>query len=140
MVGTGVLYFLPDNLNLNQLQSNSNFNLAHCFNSNDADSPYSDLHLCPYIENEEFFQNLGNDKLSFVSMNVRSISGKWNEICNFLCNGDNYNTVDFVTLQEIWNVPPDVTFTAEGYHPLIYKTRDKFGLSANIGGGGRNYD
>ena len=41
-----------------------------------------------------------------------------------------------MSLQEVWNVPPNVYFTANGYHPLVYNTRDPKGLSPNIGGVG----
>ena len=42
----------------------------------------------------------------------------------------------FLALQEIWNVPPNCNFTANGYHPLVYKIRDNSGLNPNAGGVG----
>ena len=71
-----------------------------------------------------------------MSLNVRSISNKINEIANFLFNPYGEKLLDCLALQEIWNVPAGVEFSIEGFHPLIYKTRDSIGLSANAGGGG----
>ena len=72
---------------------------------------------------------------SLLSVNVRSISGKINELANFLGGNEGGNFIDCVAIQEIWNVPPGVQYTVDGYHPLFYKIREKSGLNANSGGG-----
>ena len=115
------------------MHTNTMFNLAHCLNNDYNDSPYSHDHFCPYIDSEQFYSKLGPNKMSIVSMNVRSIINKWNDICNFL--GNSNFQIDFLTVQEIWNIPPNYDTTIDGYHPLVFKTRDNSGLSANIGGG-----
>ena len=133
---SGMCCILPEQVDLDQLQNDLIYNLTKCFDSDDDDSPFEVSHDCPYKSSEEFYSDLGKNKISLVSVNTRSISGKWNEVCNFLGGDSQGNLIDFMSLQEVWNVPPNVCFTANGYHPLVYNTRDLKGLSPNIGGGG----
>ena len=133
---SGVCYILPEQVDLDQLQNDTVYNLTKLFESDDDDSPFNASHDCPYKSSEEFYKCLGTNKISYVSVNVRSISGKWDEICNFLGGDSQGNPIDFLSLQEVWNIPPNVCFTANGYHPLVYNTRDPKGLSPNIGGSG----
>ena len=39
-----------------------------------------------------------------------------------------------IALQEIWNVPQNLEFILENYHPLHFRIRDKQGLNNNAGG------
>ena len=92
-------------------------------------------HQCPYMCSDDFYKTVTNGKLSMVSINIRSLSGKINELANFLNNPYCDKLVDCMALQEIWNVPPGVEYHIDGFHPLLYRTRDSTGLSANAGGG-----
>ena len=74
-------------------------------------------------------------KFLLVSLNVRSIGNKINEIAIFLHNPYGDKLIYCLAIQEIWNAPVGVEFSIDGFHPLIYKTRDSKGLSSNIGGG-----
>ena len=88
------------------------------------------------MSNSDFQKLLNKDEFASLSINIRSLPGKIDELSSFLYNPNNDLSPDFIALQEIWNVPSGVSFHIEGFHPLIYKIRDKSGLSANIGGGG----
>ena len=80
---------------------------------------------------------MNTNKFSLVSLNIRSIGNKINELANFLHNPYSDKLLDCLAIQEIWNVPAGVEYSIDGFHPLICKTRDLKGLSGNIGGGGR---
>ena len=64
--------------------------MVSLFENLDDDSPPILSHLCPYVSAEVFLKKLNKDSISMVSMNVRSLSGKRSELCNFLgSNNDN---------------------------------------------------
>ena len=120
---------------MDQLLSNSNYNLKNCWDSDTNDSPYTNLHNCPYIDSQDFSELLAENTFSIVSTNVRSIQNKWGEICNFIGETNKTGNIDIFSVQEVWNVPPNCNFKIEGYHPLVYNIRDKLGLNPNAGGG-----
>ena len=123
---------------IDQLQGNWKYNLQSIFDNDDNDSPFYNIKNSPYYESENFFNFLGEGKFSIISMNVRSLPGKWDKICNFLGDGiSKGKKADFITFQEIWNIPPNTNCKIDGYHSLLYKTRDPTGLNANSRGGGR---
>ena len=92
-------------------------------------------HNCPYLSSDEFYNSTSEGKFSIVSLNIRSINGKISEVSNFLHNPHSDKLIDILALQEIWNVPPGVEYNIVGFHPLLFKTRDSSGHSANAGGG-----
>ena len=134
-VGTGTLYILPEDIGIDFVQSDPKYDLKSIFQDDDFDTPYDFLHDCPYKASEDFYNELRPWYLSLVSMNVRFLSSKWNEVCNFLGGNSDGKLIDFLTIQEVWNVPPNESYKPNGYHKLMYKTRDSTGLNANIGGG-----
>ena len=76
-----------------------------------------------------------HDDFSIVSINIRSLTGKMNELGNFLHNPYDSVKIDCLTIQEIWNVPNGVQYNINGYHPLLYKIRNNNGLNSKAGGG-----
>ena len=73
----------------------------------------------PYISGDDFYKKLSPNKFSLLSVNVRSIAGKINELANFLGGSERGNLVDCVAIQEIWIVPQGVEYTFDGYHPIF---------------------
>ena len=80
---------------------------------------------------------LSPGKFSLVSLNVRSLKNKFEDITSFIheCNTPDNSSLSVLALQEIWNVPNPDYFNIDGYSPLAYKIRDPTGNSPNIGGG-----
>ena len=100
-------------------------------NGDDDDFSILNDHDCPYLTNDQFSDSLKSDLFTVVSINIRSLPGKINELSNFLHNSNNNIVPTCVAIQEVWNVPAGVQFNIEGYHPFIYNIRDKSGLSSN---------
>ena len=130
----GGLNILPNMIGIDQIQGESEYNLMNSF-IGDEDSIFPPNLNSPYVSSDDFYKKLSPNVFSLLSVNVRSISGKINELANFLGGNEQGNLIDCVAIQEIWNVPPGVQYTVDGYHPLFYKIRDKSGLNANSGGG-----
>ena len=105
------------------------------------DDIYSSItHSCRYFEPDELHDKLlatNNDTLSYYSHNIRSLPGHWNDLRELLSSlHENCNfKFSIIALQEIWNVPTNVSYNLPGYHDLCYKIRDKTGLNSNAGGG-----
>ena len=95
----GAPYTLPNDLTLDQLLSNSNYNLKNCWDSDTNDSPYTNLHNCPYIDSQDFSKLLSDNTFSIVSTNVRSIQNKWGEICNFIGETNKTGNIDIFSAQ-----------------------------------------
>ena len=55
-----------------------------------------------------------HDDFSIVSINIRSLTGKINELGNFLHNPHDTVKVDCLTIQEILNVPNGVQYNING--------------------------
>ena len=116
-----------DNINIQGEQDNNLFNFQ------------SQGHLCKYYEIEDFQNKIKDSNKSFstLSLNVRSLKGKWAEF-NELISELNFDQFKFsvIGIQEVWSLPPAFNTEIKGYKPLIYKLRssepDK---TRNIGGG-----
>ena len=80
-------------------------------------------------------QNFKNETFSILSLNIRSLSGKFNELKSFLASAFGTFKPNIICLQEIWNVGPYDNFDIDGYHPLNFKIRNVDGLNSNAGGG-----
>ena len=96
------------------------------------------VHECSYYETdefrEEFVQNMC--KFSSLSLNIRSLPGKWSEFRDYISdlNGNDFK-FSVIAIQEVWNVPKGVCFELDGYKPLEFRIRDPSGLNGNAGGG-----
>ena len=75
-------------------------------------------------------------QISFFSLNIRSLPNKFAEFQNMLqsLNKDNFKFT-VLALNEIWNVPKNISFDIPGYSPLHYNIRDKTGQNSKAGGG-----
>ena len=133
-----------NNIGLDHIYGNNIFNFKHTFSNNSDDSDdnisiYNRVgHSCDYFEIEQFstkFQNT-EKQISFYSQNICSLPGKWNNFYD-LIQQLNSNKFKFsvIALTEIWNVPPDITYSIPGYSSLNFNIRDKSGLNGNTGGG-----
>ena len=95
---------------------------------------YSADFQCKYYDEAEF-KNLGKrQNFSVLSHNIRSLSGKFDELKVLLAGLQNF-PFSIIALQEVWSVSRD--FRLKGYELLEYATRDKTQskLNPNCGGG-----
>ena len=133
-----------NNIGLDRVQTDSNYNFKHIFNDysndNDNNSPtiYVNIgHCCDYVEIDNFSERVSNinKQISFFSFNIRSLPGKWTEFKNTL-NSLHTDKFKFtvISLTEIWNVPPAFNFNLPGYSPLHFSIRYSSGLNSNAGG------
>lgn len=128
-----------DSLGVNRVQLEEEFDFKN--NNTQDNAPthiYSSVsHSCEYFEVEEF-QRISKPKHAFstLSLNIRSLGGKWGEFQEYinLLNSNNFK-FSVIALQEIWNVPLGLNFNLEGYKAFNFKTRDPSGQNNNAGGG-----
>ena len=103
-----------DNINIQGEQDNNLFNFQ------------SQGHLCKYYEIKDFQNKIKASEQCFstLSLNVRSLKGKWSEF-NELISELNFDTFKFsvIGIQEVWNLPPSFSTKIKGYKPVIYKSR-----------------
>ena len=136
---------INNNIGLDRVQTENYYNFKLNFNdsSNDADDASSTIydnngHSCDYVEIDDFSEKILNieKQISFFSLNIHSLPGKWNELQNMM-NSLHTDKFKFtvISLTEIWNIPPAVNFNLPGYSPLHFSIRDTTGLNGNAGGG-----
>ena len=116
--------FVTDQMNFKSIFSDDNLS-----NNN---------HVCQYYEEEAClnkFQSIKGKSFTILSLNIRSLPGKWLDFNQFLASSFGNYKPSVICLQEIWNIPTYADFSLEDYHPLIYNTRDVTGLNGNAGGG-----
>ena len=81
-------------------------------------------HSCNYYEIDEFNSEFTARSFSSFSYNIRSLPNKWNNFRDLIHNlNNNDSKFSVVALQEIWNVPPGVSFDLPGYRPFSFKNR-----------------
>ena len=83
---------------------------------------YSSDFQCKYYNETEFVSLGSGTNFSVYSHNIRSLSGKYDELKVFLAGLQNF-PFSIIALQEVWSVNRD--FKLEGYELLEYATRDK---------------
>ena len=94
---------------------------------------YGEDFQCKYYDENEF-RSLGKGtNFSVYSHNIRSLSGKFDELKVFLAGLE--FPFSIIALQEVWSINRD--FKLEGYELLEYATRDKTlsNRNPNCGGG-----
>jgi hypothetical protein len=128
-----------DDLDLEYVQSADKFDFKSNFCDEETNPLYSNNgHICKYYEEEDCLskmQSIKNETFSVLSLNIRSLPGKFMEFKNFLSSTFGDFKPSLICMQELWNIPLFEDFVLEGYHPLHFKTRDPEGLNPNIGGG-----
>jgi hypothetical protein len=127
-----------NNIELEHVKTNSNYDFKEIYDSY-AYNVEESRHNCQYYEISEMykkFQEIESDHFTTLSLNIRSLPGKFLEFKNFL---DSINFSKFkpavICLQEIWNKPQYESFLLENYHDFQFKIRDKTGINSNQGGG-----
>ena len=93
--------------NLQEIQTDKNFNLLNSFNDNNYESDiYSQTnHSCEYLSELEFHSkitNVKNNHFSLLSFNIQSINSKWQEFKTFLASTFDKNLPSLLLLQETW--------------------------------------
>jgi hypothetical protein len=130
---------MSDNIDFEYVQNGDNFNFKKVSADEDSNPLYSNnIHNCQYYEEEaclEKMQNIKNETFSVLSLNIRSLPGKFTEFKNFLAASFGSFKPNIICLQEIWNVGPYDNFDIDGYHPFNFKIRNIDGLNSNAGGG-----
>ena len=127
---------------LHNLASDPNFDFINSFCNQDNDekfdfideSPYANtLFSCDYIDPLLFssqFKNTG--EISIMSLNIQSISAKFNELRDLIILFNQSNcSPDIICLQELWQFPPGANFSLPGYGSLVSKLRNE-----DVQGGG----
>ena len=120
-------------LSLDNLISDPKYNFLNLFHENDDDesyvnSPYdSSTFNSKYIDPLSFTQQIkSNNTVSFMTLNIQSISAKFAEFSELISIFDNANCApDVICLQELWQFSPFLNVSLPGYHPLCFKLRNK---------------
>ena len=119
----------PHNINANTLLGNNpDFMDLVKTHLPDDESPYNELSInCNYYEECDFITKFKNCKsVSLLSLNIQSISSKFNELKSFIAEMQNNNIkFDFIALQELWCINDPAVYNLPDYHSLIYNTRTK---------------
>ena len=107
-------------------------------NENDSIYDFNPIELKPsnYYEVENFAgilnDNQNKNYLSLLSLNIRSINSKFDQLVNFL--SEMPAKFSIIGLQEVWSVSRQ--FPLQGYQPIEFNTRDKNAIpNPNCGGG-----
>ena len=92
-------------------------------------------HTCEYISESDLsvkMNNISHNYFSVLSLNIRSLSGNWNKLQNFLPTFGK-SPPSIICLQEIWHSPQLENFKLENYHPFKFASRANTGRG--VGGG-----
>ena len=75
-------------MGLNEVLGNPLYDLLNYFEDDDSLSPFPNGHSTPYLNVNEFSKLILPSKFSLVSLNVRSIKSKFDDITSFVneCN------------------------------------------------------
>ena len=118
-----------------------NFDLKYKLTAQDEESsPFVNAgHNCSYFTPGEFQAKYAKSTKHFstLSLNVRSLPGKWDEFKDLMTALQTKDSFKFsvIGIQEVWNVPRDTNFDLDGYSKFEYRVRDQSGLNHNAGGG-----
>ena len=128
-----------DNIGLDRVQTESIYDFKKSFGqNNDQNMMYNTMvHSCEYYELEEFQNTFNcNGCFSTLSLNIRSLPGKWNDFREYisLLNRDKFK-FSIIAVQEVWNVPLGISYRLDGYKLFDFKVRDQTRMNNNAGGG-----
>jgi hypothetical protein len=116
------------------MANDPDFDFLSKMSEDDPESPYiTNEFSCEYLSSIEY-SNLyrSNPQATIMSINVQSITAKFNDLSEFIISLINNNAhPDVLCLQELWQLPPDVNLILPDYNQILYKTR-----SNNVQGGG----
>ena len=125
---------MDDNINLDRIQTNGNFDFANLYTENNYneddiynDSPLSlNLNECKYLTTVEFSKAFQSDNvsLSMLCINCRSIEAHWDSVQELFCNLSSGNLkLDMIALTEIFTIRDSQQYNRNGYHSLLFNTR-----------------
>ena len=128
-----------DNIGLDRVQTESIYDFKKSVGqNNDQNMMYNTMvHSCEYYELEEFQNTFNcNGCFSTLSLNIRSLPGKWNDFREYisLLNRDKFK-FSIIAVQEVWNVPLGISYRLDGYKLFDFKVRDQTRMNNNAGGG-----
>jgi len=128
--------------NLDAIINNPDLNLNRIFSMGDEGddddeqnfNPFNTQFNATYADEKQFSESRSNrGNFSVLSINIQSLSAKFQSLQLFIENlSKNKKEPDLICLQEIWNIPDFIEFNLNGYHPLIFKSRQ----NSVQGGGG----
>ena len=123
-----------DNITLDQVREEEQFNLRTIYEVNDIeshedhDSPFQQCNIdCEYYEPEDLNRVLLDKpcSTSYFHLNCRSLSSNWECFHDLLCDLHNEQfSFDFIGISEIFNCEKDSRLKLPGFHKLISRTRD----------------
>ena len=119
-----------DDIYIPGVSADKNFltNLNNWLNANSTDqipdSPYDNCNIsCEYYDSDQFIKKISKNKsLSMLSINIQSISAKFNEFQEFTSSLTNFK-FDIICLQELWRMYDPTIFNLNGYHNMFFKSR-----------------
>ena len=127
---------MTDNISLDQLRVDNNFNLRSLYEASEhydenLDSPFNQFdNECEYYEPDQF-KSLTRDiskSKSYFHLNCRSLSSNWDAFKDLLCDVHcNDFSFDFIGISEIFKCDRDSRLVLPGYHSLISRYRDDDG-------------
>ena len=97
---------------MDQVQGDPSYNFKNCFLEEDEadESPYNIEHECSYISPDELSNLVQTKNFSNISINVRSLGSKWDEICSLVYTLNKNAKVSTIAFQEVWNIPSPTTY------------------------------
>ena len=123
---------LDSGISLGDLRSQPKYNFLLSVNDQNNESisrpfdfgfsPYQDLSLeCDYYNEYEIIDICKeNENLAILSLNIQSLSSKFDSLSDFLNILDSKDVhFDIICMQEIWQIQNPSSFTMDGFHPLI---------------------
>ncbi len=97
------------------------------FNFNEAnDNLFENIKIsCDYYDESAYVSKFKNlNKLSMFSLNVQSLSSKYNDLKELISYlGSNQCSPDVICLQETWKIVDSAYFSLPNYSPLCLKSR-----------------
>lgn len=119
-------------ITLDRISSNEEFDFKHLYECDDDVYQHESIsHLitnndCAYYSPAEF-QNISRTlkgQLSLFSLNCRSLPAHWNDIKDLLASMSNSDfSFDIIGLSEVFKLRDNVSYSLEGYHDIISRTR-----------------
>ena len=130
-----------NNISIDQIRTEDNFNLVSLYGDNDDDNEINDSPfqnnqtICDYYEPSQFQNCTANlcDAINYFHINCRGLSSNWEIFCDLLCDLNNAKfAFDLIGLSEVYRCENDARLCLPGYHPLLTRCRDS-GIMGGVG-------
>lgn len=126
-------HMLPDNITLNQIRTESSFNLKSLYeaedeyDNNEIDSPFQYAgNNCDYYEMNQLHELVRTfkDCRTYFHLNCRGLSSSWDSFYELLCNIHNEQfSFDIIGISEVFHCANDSRISLPGYHELLTRCR-----------------